>query len=291
MTPLTHPVIETMQQRFSCRMYRHEPIAPEAIARLEAALRGVQTGPLGAPLRFMLVAAGAQDVGALRGLGTYGTIKNPAGFILGVVGPGEKNLEDFGYGMESLVLQATGLGLGTCWLGGFFAKSAFAQKIKPGAEENLAAVIATGYPLEESRAHDLMRKASNGDFRLPWKNLFFKEHFDQPLSESDAGAYAQPLEMVRLGPSASNRQPWRVLQKDNCFHFYLQRRPGYGKGSLSFRLLRLPDLQRVDLGIAMCHFELAANAAGLSGRWVNQNPRLISSDLPVEYSITWVSAH
>ena len=288
MVLLTRPVTETIQQRFSCRMYQHEPIAQDRASRLEAAALALDKGPLGSPLRFMLVAAAAQDASSLRGLGTYGTIKDPAGFLLGVVGEGEKNLEDFGYGMQSLVLQATELGLGTCWLGGFFAKSAFARKINPANDEILPAVVSTGYPQEDSRKRDWMRKASNGDMRLPWESLFFNGQFDRPLERSDARDYAIPLEMVRLAPSASNKQPWRIILQGDHFHFYLHRTPGYGKGSFSFWLLDLPDLQRVDLGIAMCHFELTANEVGLKGAWVIQDPPPFNNDLTSEYCITWV---
>ena len=53
-----------------------------------------------------------------------------------------------------------------------------------------------------------------------------------------------------------------------------------------FRALRIADLQRVDLGIAMCHFALVARESGLDGRWVVDDPGL---DLPagVEYTATW----
>jgi nitroreductase len=285
---LTRPVIETIQQRFSCRMYQREPISQENGSRLQATAQDLKKGPLGSPLRFMLVAAAAQDASSLRGLGTYGTIKDPAGFLLGVVGKGEKNLEDFGYGLQSLILLATELGLGTCWLGGFFAKSAFARKINPAVDEILPAVVSTGYPQEDSRKRDWMRKASNGDMRLPWESLFFNGQFDRPLEKSDAADYALPLEMVRLAPSASNKQPWRIILQEDRLHFYLRRTPGYGKGSFSFWLLDLPDLQRVDMGIAMCHFELTANAVGLKGRWVIQDPPPFSNDLTSEYCITWV---
>jgi len=41
---------------------------------------------------------------------------------------GDKNLEDFGYLMEEAILFATGLGLGTCWLGGSFTKSGLPKR-------------------------------------------------------------------------------------------------------------------------------------------------------------------
>ena len=75
-----------------------------------------------------------------------------------------------------------------------------------------------------------------------------------------------------MAPSASNKQPWRVVRRGDDWHFYLQRTKGYGKGSALFAVLRLADLQRVDLGIALCHFELAARELGLAGEWVLDEP-------------------
>ena len=87
------------------------------------------------------------------------------------------------------------------------------------------------------------------------------------------------LEVVRWAPSASNKQPWRVVRGRKRWHFYLARTKGYGKGLLT-SLVKLADLQRVDMGIAMCHFELAAREAGIEGRWVTDRP-LPRTPLPV----------
>ena len=95
---------------------------------------------------------------------------------------------------------------------------------------------------------------------------------------------------MRLAPSASNKQPWRIVRrrKGEAWELRLQRTPGYGKGSLTFRLLRLADLQRVDMGIAMCHFELAAREAGLPGRWVPGRASPGVAGAVPEHVVTWV---
>ena len=123
--------------------------------------------------------------------------------------------------------------------------------------------------------------------RFPVEQLFFADEFGNPLVMDATGEYAHPLEMVRRAPSASNKQPWRIVQVGNAWHFYLQRTKGYGKGTLLFRMLRLADLQRVDIGIAMCHFELTARSLGLRGRWIEEDPKLKLKE-NIEYTITWV---
>jgi nitroreductase len=290
MLPITYPVIETIQQRYSCRTYEKKPIAPEHAGQLRAFLAVIKTGPLGTPLRFELAAVSEEDRGALKGLGTYGFIKDPAGFLIGALGSGEKALEDFGWGMENAVLFAANLGLGTCWLGGLFTRSTFAKKIKASRKEIVPAVVAAGYPAEGSRSRDMIRRVARSENRLPWEALFYQDGFARALAKEEAGAYAAPLEMVRLAPSASNRQPWRVVRSGGCFHFYLQRSPGYAPGLRPLRLAGLADLQRADMGIALCHFELAARALGLAGHWEARPPAL---DLPgggIEYTASWIMA-
>ena len=60
-----------------------------------------------------------------------------------------------------------------------------------------------------------------------------------------------PLEMVRLAPSAVNKQPWRVVLDKNGAHFYRKRSKGFVSEAVG-------DMQKIDMGIALCHFALAA---------------------------------
>lgn len=283
---LDKPITEIIRQRFSCRKYLKKPIAEHDRQKLSDFLSSVNRGPFGAQARFELVAAAKQDQNALKGLGTYGFIRNAAGFIVGVVRDSEKSLEDFGYLMEKTIIYATDIGLGTCWLGGSFTKSRFAKKISLTYEEQLPAVTSIGYIADRSKSEDRLRRYVGADSRKDWEKLFFKDNFDNPLLLSDAGPFSEPLEMVRLGPSASNKQPWRVVKEDNSWHFFLRRTKGYRDGFI-FRFLNLADLQRVDMGIAMCHFELTSLQMGLQGKWIVQEPNIKKSDDTTEYIASW----
>jgi hypothetical protein len=278
------PITELVQQRFSCRDYLETPIDPETQERLAKFIATNQTGPFGSPTRFELVAAAEADRKALRGLGTYGFIKNPTGFIIGAMGEAEKNLEDFGYAMERIILRATDLGLGTCWLGGSLTKSRFAKRIGAGKDERVPAVTSVGYIAKSHRARQLF---SQNAHRYPWGDLFFNQAFGQPLSQDDAGPYAVPLEAVRMGPSASNKQPWRIVKDGGAYHFYIQRSHGYGPNSLAFKLLNVDDMQRLDAGIAMCHFELTAGELGMAGTWQVDEPAIEKLDEMTEYVASW----
>jgi hypothetical protein len=274
---------ELIKERFSSRSYLEQPIAPEQRRLLADFLSGLACGPLGTAARFALVAATEQERDALRGQGTYGLIKGATGFLVGVVRKDQKNLEDFGFLMEAAVLRATDLGLGTCWLGGIFSRSSFARQIDRQADEVLPAVTATGYSASRV-AFDPVRRLAGSDTRLPWQELFFDSGFDSPLTAEAAGAHAWPLEAVRLGPSASNKQPWRVVRDGKAWHFYLHRTVGYRTG----RLVGIADLQRVDLGIAMCHFQLSAAELGLPGHWLVARLGPIDAEPAREYVVSWI---
>jgi nitroreductase len=292
--PNPKSITEIVHERFSCRSYLQEPIGEETRRQLVDFMSLTTTGPFGNRARFELVAATEQDRAALRDLGTYGFIKGATGFIVGAVAEADKHLEDFGYLMECIVLFATDLGLGTCWLGGTFTKSSFAERISLIRAESMPAVISVGIMAPRPRRVDsLIRLGVSADRRLSWNRLFFDGGLDAPLSREAAGDYAVPLEMVRLGPSASNRQPWRIIRGVDAsqpgWHFYLQRSRRYRSGALR-GLLGGADLPRVDMGIAMSHFELAVGALGLEGRWEVKEPHIEKTDVLVEYIASWVGA-
>lgn len=65
-----------------------------------------------------------------------------------------------------------------------------------------------------------MRKRIQTDQRKEWSELFFNESLSSPITKEEAKDMAFALEMVRLGPSASNKQPWRIVRKDGNWHFF-----------------------------------------------------------------------
>jgi nitroreductase len=184
-------------------------------------------------------------------------------------------------------LRATDLGLGTCWIGGIFNRSRFSDQAGVRTDEVLPAISPLGYPTPRRSVTDsIIRWSAGSRNRRPWRELFFDGRFEQTLAEDAAGRYRLPLEMLRLSPSASNRQPWRVVKQPgkNIFHLYLRRSRGYD------RLIKAVDLQRLDLGIAMCHFELTARELGLGGRWEGLTPSLPPLPDRTEYVRSWIEA-
>jgi len=283
-------ITDLICRRYSCRSYASTPVAAETQAQLAAFLREHGTGPFGTPVRAELIAATAEDAEALRGLGTYGFVAGATGYMVGAVNPAAAMaFEDFGFVIEHAVLYATALGLGTVWLGGTLTKSRFARAIGLRETELLAAAVALGYPAERLRGLDaLIRRGARASTRLEWDQLFFEGAFGASLDRDAAGPYATVLDMVRRAPSASNKQPWRIVRDGGTdrlrWHLYLQRTRGYQRRN---DVVGVVDMQRIDMGIAMCHFALTAEELGLAGHWVREDPGLALPDERTFYVATW----
>ena len=210
--PLPAPASELIDRRYSCRTYLERPIAAEDQAHLSAFMATRTAGPFGSQARFGLIAAAPGDRQALRRLGTYGFIKGATGFIAGAVRRAPKDLEDYGYLLEEVILCATGIGLGTCWLGGTFTRSTFVSRfggLRRG--ETMPAVVSTGYIGDDGS--ERIRAREEGNRRFPPAELFFEGRWGEPLPAATRGAaLRRALEAVRMAPSATNKQPWRIVR-------------------------------------------------------------------------------
>ncbi len=280
------PVFELIRERTSWRSYEARPVEEDTFAQIAAFAEDQTTGPFGTGLRFLVTPAKEEDGAALKKLGTYGIIKNPFGFVVGAARKTGKGLEDYGYAMEKIILKLTDHNLGTCWLGGTFSKGGFAQRIGKTPEEIVPAVCSFGYRTNKRGKLDtLMRMGAGSRKRLEFNKLFFRPDFSGPLSQNAGGRDLSSLEMVRIGPSASNKQPWRMVVSEDgkAFHLFLERTPGYGEKNEKY--FGMADLQRVDMGIAMCHFELAQNETGNPGLWIEEPPEFDYSGR--QYVVTW----
>jgi hypothetical protein len=275
------PIGDVIRERSSVRTYKAAALTTEDKERLQAYAAEVK-GPFGAPLRLELLENREIEKASGGKLGTYGVIKGASTYIAAVTEHQDKALEELGYCLEKVVLYGASIGIGTCWLGGTFKKSQFARQVRLREQEFLPIVTPVGYPAEKrGMVESLMRRVAGSDHRKPWEELFFMEDFSHPLGKEAAGEAAEALEMIRLAPSASNKQPWRIVKQGGIYHFCLQHTKGYGS-SMGF------DMQKIDMGIAMCHFEMTLAEAGIKGSWTT------AAQIPLvkegtEYIISWTT--
>lgn len=241
-------IIDVIKLRRSIRSYKDEELSGEVILKLNEFMKNKEN-PFGVSLRFKLISMNNTE--NIK-LGTYGVIRGAKAFLAVACEECDFNFEALGYKFEEIVLYATSLGLGTCWLGGTFNKGAFAKAIDLKENEILPIVSPVGYSNETQGTLDsIIKLVTKSDKRKAFEEIFYYRNFETKLTKEEAGKYGTILEMIRLAPSAKNKQPWRVIKDNNILHFY-----NIEPNSI---------MHRVDLGIALCHLKLTADELGIKG--------------------------
>ena len=276
MSNLPFNLIDAVNNRYSMRTFKSDTVNAETRQKILNYAEKI-INPFGPKIRIKFIEKRTSANG--EKLGTYGIIKN-ANLFLGVaIKKVEGAQEALGYEFEQLVLYMTSLGLGTCWIGGTFVKGAFAEAMKPEADEIFTIICPVGYGTGRKRFFEkIMRANLKADSRLSWDKLFFKNDFATSLQASDCPDYEEALELVRQAPSAVNKQPWRVVFDGKAFHFYEKH---------SMPAAEKFDIQRVDMGIAFNHFELAAQEKGLAGHFEKLAPAIQAPE-NTEYITSWI---
>ena len=243
-------MIESIEKRVSVRTFQKKALTKEDEKKVQTIIDELKhlKGPFGHSIHlFFYETPHINDTQSQ--IGTYGFVKNYKAFVAGKTVNTFEGLIDFGFIFEHVILKLTELGLGTVWLGGTFNRGIF-DPMK-SYNEVIPAITPVGYPSsKKSLRETIIRRAAKGDLRKPFETLFFHKDFNHPLSPTHP--YAKYLKLIQVGPSASNKQPWRCIVEDNIIHLYLERTPGYGK-SLPF------DIQALDIGIAISHLLLSLN--------------------------------
>ncbi len=251
-----------VRERRSVRTYDERKLTSDHLEQLRSFM-SENDNPWNIPVKFMLMDAKEHRL-------TCPVVVGTDLYVGGKICKVPYAEEAFGYSFEKLVLFAQSLGIGTVWLGGTMDRGAFERTMNLGADEMMPCASALGYPAQKMSVREsVMRKAIRADSRIPFEELFFDGSFDTPLTQEKAGKLTFPLEMVRLAPSAVNRQPWRVVVTDNAVHFYL-RRGKFSAGAF--------DMQKIDLGIALCHFALAAEERGIDVSFAASDPKITTGD-------------
>ena len=284
------PVIELIKTRRSIRSYTREKIKPVIYKDIIRILNSRHDNIFDSRLRFKLIDTTGMEPESIKTLGTYGLITGARYFIAGITREEDEKygIIDFGYVFEKIILHMTDLGLGTCWLGGTFNRKGFSNKVGIKNGELLTGVSPVGYGINKRRLKDsAVRMFAGSDRRKPWDKLFFNNSFSVPLEKDDRDPYSLPLEMVRLGPSATNLQPWRIIREEgNIFHFFMKRSRAYSNKP------EYLNLQYIDMGICLCHFGLTAEEMGLKGKWQRMEGNMEDKKYRIppnnEYIISWV---
>ncbi len=254
-------ILDIMRSRRSVRTFDGNILRPEDAEKIIAFAEQTET-PYGIPVVWKLLDAKKDGLSSPVIIGTDA-------YIAGKMRKVPRAEEAFGYAFEKIVLFAESLGIGTTWIAGTMDRAAFEKAMELADGEVMPCVSPLGYPAKKmSLRESMMRKGIKADTRMKFRDLFFDGSFDKPLAEEKAGKLAEALEGVRLAPSAVNKQPWRVVVCGDKAHFYEKRSKGYVTPDGW-------DVQKIDMGIALCHLDLAAQECGL-----NVSLQICDPDIP-----------
>ena len=242
---------EALFRRRSRRTYTSSAPEADKLDRLDQVCREFRPFP---EVRSVLIKSSPETF--FKGLiGSYGRVRG-ASVSIAFVGRMEspRVQEAAGYTGEGIILEATSLGLATCWVGGFFRRDIVRRHIRILDGEKVLAVTPVGYsPDRKDRSERFLSGVVGADRRKPLDRLVSGDAPPAHLERAFAAA--------RLAPSAQNRQPWRFRVEKNAVIIAADK--SFSTSGVS---------KRLDCGIAMLHFELGARAAGVMGEWEILSP-------------------
>lgn len=237
--------------RHSRRRYDGVPLTGEQREALEA---HCETFTVMEGARAVFVAEPSLD--PFRGIiGGYGKVKGAPSVLLFVADTeAAEHAAATGYVGEAAVLEATRLGLGTCWISGTFDRRRVRRLTDLGPSEKVFAVSPVGTPVEEKTGPERLMAAGAGSRK--------RKTLTEIAPGIDSGRWPawafEGVTKARLAPSAVNRQPWRFRLEDEGATVVMSVEAEGG---------RWAGDKRLDCGIAMLHFELGALSSGVLGGW------------------------
>lgn len=221
-------IVQAIELRKSRRRYLSDPISQEKAALLHSRVEEYNLRS-GLTIRFM-ERGGGSFFGALKSYGLFKGVRSL--FIMKGSSETPHLSEAAGYYGEFLVLEATALGLGTCWVGTTFESSA----VRCSARERLICVITVGnIPPEESLKEHLIYKAIHRKSKPVESFLQTDREIPDWLRKG--------LKSVQKAPSFRNLQRVKFI---------------YESGTLRATVPETGKFDLVDLGIAKLHFSLTA---------------------------------
>ncbi len=261
---------ELIRTRRSVRTFDGRNLTAEDLEKLQQYAEKI-TNPFGIPVELVFLDA------ETNGLASP-VITGEKLYVAGKVEKKPYADVAFGYSFEKFVLYAWSLGIGTTWIAGTMKREVFEAAAGIGAGERMPCISPLGYPAKKKSVKEsLMRRGVGADSRMPAEKLFFDGGFEQPLAEAKMEELADLFEMVRLAPSAVNKQPWRIVCADGRYHFYEKQDKGYVNDAAG-------DLQKIDVGIALCHFMM-----GLKERGIRASVSVVDPGIETAENIVYIA--
>lgn len=241
---------KSMVVRHSRRKYVNKELDVDSLDKVQANLKELNS--LFDGTRLVLVNGECDHV--FKGIiGAYGKIVGSQAYVA-IIGDtrGERIPEKIGYIGEGFILEATALGLGTCWVAGTFKSKKVESDIRLKKNERIYAITPLGYVDKKYSLSEKMMKQVISSHKRKGLNELCRGNFNEKWPKWVKSA----LNSARLAPSAINAQPWRFEVNEDSIILSVDNYKNSKK-----------DIKRLDCGIAMMHLELGALHEGVKGSW------------------------
>lgn len=267
---MSFPAKEMITQRRSVRTFDGRPLSDEDRKDIENYISTL-SNPFGIPVTFRYLNADENHI-------TSPVIVGEKAYVAAKVKRVPGCELAYGYSFEKFCLYALSKGIGTVMLALSIDRAACEKAMGVQPDEIMPTGSPVGYPAEKrSDREAIMRKGLKADERKPFESIFFDQSFEKGLRRENAGVFADALEGARWAASAGNRQPWRAVVNGDAVHFYK-----------AVPETEYPhwDAQKLDIGIALAHFDLVLQEEGINGSFVFADPGI---DVPenIQYVVSY----
>lgn len=237
---------EAVQTRYSQQKYQNKEIKEFTLRSLKKTVDRLNN--LYPEVRVEIYQNSIKDIlPALEG--KYGNFTDSPAFLAFILNDkGEYRWTKMGYIGEAAILEATALGLGTCWVGARYIPGRSKVNINLERGERLVAVSPIGYSSESYNLtrHFISKLFPNRD------RISYKELCPDGYDPDWPGWVKNALKLGSYAPSRLNRQPWRFYYGDNKLVVDC-------KGEST-------SYKRLECGIALLHAEIGALDSDVNGK-------------------------
>lgn len=223
---------EAIFHRKSIRSYDMTPLSPDTLLQINQYIDSVKPLEGNTETEFSFI--GTSDVKNLLPIKAPHYIclysKKTRGYLMNA-----------GFMLQQIDLYLSSRGLGSCWLG--MGKP---TNKAPTRIDDLDFVIM----LALGKSDETLHRTDESEFK--------RKSLDQIGNAEGVGDL---LEAVRLAPSATNSQPWFITGDAQRMHI--------SRVKLNpIKALIYDKMNQIDLGIALCHLDLAAKMKGQEAQFI-----------------------
>ncbi len=257
-------IISILENRRSVRKYSRDKVNIEELKDIITKANNSNVLDENAKLEFRLVENGHDLYNNLKGNAGYlGNIIDAPHYVVALTNEKGRYLENLGYRMEQLMIEAQNRDLGTCWIELFHGNERVNDvlEIENGSLDILT-ITPIGFekvPLSKRIFKSLVNMKSE---RKPYDEITFFDKWKyhrEPNSKIEE-KIVETIKCAKLAPSWGNNQPWRFFITENKVLLFSH----IDKVKIGHQHI---NHSKIDCGIIMFYFELLGEELGLAGKW------------------------